>query len=202
MGFPTGKNTGVGSHSLFQGIFPTQESNPGLLHCSQILYGLSHQGSPQFQRIYWLPESGVEGEWNRWRGQKVQPLSYKKKKSWGWELGITSHTRVSEAERGRGGTCERHLPQEASGTPPGAQGNLRPCLEKPLHRLRPLGLVQQLQVLRAASSRPLTRHAPTTSSSKCQGDRLQLTDTSPKSSKVRPEMIVSCDGKFPITPPS
>jgi len=33
-----GKNTGVGYHSLLQGIFPTQESNPGLLHCSQILY--------------------------------------------------------------------------------------------------------------------------------------------------------------------
>ena len=37
---------GVGSHSLLQGIFPTQESNPGLLHCRQILYHLSHQGSP------------------------------------------------------------------------------------------------------------------------------------------------------------
>ena len=41
-----GKNTGVGSHSLLQGIFFTQGSNPGLLHCRQILYHLSHQGSP------------------------------------------------------------------------------------------------------------------------------------------------------------
>ena len=41
-----GKNTGVGSHSLLQGIFSTQGSNPGLLHCRQILYHLSHQGSP------------------------------------------------------------------------------------------------------------------------------------------------------------
>ena len=40
-----GKNTGVGCQSLFQGIFPTQESNPGLLHCGQILHHLSHQGS-------------------------------------------------------------------------------------------------------------------------------------------------------------
>ena len=39
-----GMNTGVGSHSLLQGIFPTQGSNPGLLHCRQILYCLSHQG--------------------------------------------------------------------------------------------------------------------------------------------------------------
>ena len=37
---------GVGCHFLLQGIFLTQESNPGLLHCRQILYQLSHQGSP------------------------------------------------------------------------------------------------------------------------------------------------------------
>ena len=41
-----GKNTGVGSHSLFHGIFLSQGSNPGLLYCRQILYHLSHQGSP------------------------------------------------------------------------------------------------------------------------------------------------------------
>ena len=41
-----GQNTGVGSLSLLQGIFPTQGSNPGLLHCRQILYQLSHKGSP------------------------------------------------------------------------------------------------------------------------------------------------------------
>ena len=32
-----GKNTGVGSYSLLQGIFPIQRSNPGLPHCGQIL---------------------------------------------------------------------------------------------------------------------------------------------------------------------
>ena len=42
------KNTGVGSLSLLQRIFPTQESNWGLLHCRQILYQLSSQGSPDF----------------------------------------------------------------------------------------------------------------------------------------------------------
>ena len=42
-----GQNAGVGSLSLLQGIFPTQGSNPGLLHCRQILYQLSYQGSPQ-----------------------------------------------------------------------------------------------------------------------------------------------------------
>ena len=40
------KNTGVGSLSLLQGIFPTQGSNQGLPHYRQILYQLSHQGSP------------------------------------------------------------------------------------------------------------------------------------------------------------
>ena len=39
-----GQNTGVGSLSLLQGIFPTQESNPGLPHCRQILYQLNHKG--------------------------------------------------------------------------------------------------------------------------------------------------------------
>ena len=42
-----GQNTGVGSHSLLQGIFPTQGSNPGLPHCRWILYQLSHKGSPR-----------------------------------------------------------------------------------------------------------------------------------------------------------
>ena len=46
-GDSTGKNTGVGRHFLLQGIFPTQGSNPGLQHCRQTLYPLSHQGSPR-----------------------------------------------------------------------------------------------------------------------------------------------------------
>ena len=41
-----GQNTGVGSHSLPQGIFPTQESNPGLPHCRRTVYRLSHRWSP------------------------------------------------------------------------------------------------------------------------------------------------------------
>ena len=49
--FPV-KNTGVGSHSLLQGIFLTQRSNPGLLHCRWILYFLSHQGSPKGENVY------------------------------------------------------------------------------------------------------------------------------------------------------
>ena len=40
-----GQNTGVGILSLLQGIFLTQRLNPGLPHCKQILYQLSHKGS-------------------------------------------------------------------------------------------------------------------------------------------------------------
>ena len=43
------KNTGVGILSLLQGIFPTQESNQGLLHCRRILYQLSFERSPNFR---------------------------------------------------------------------------------------------------------------------------------------------------------
>ena len=41
------KNTGVGCHALLQGIFLTEGSSPGLLHCKQILCHLSHQGIPR-----------------------------------------------------------------------------------------------------------------------------------------------------------
>ena len=49
---PQGKpiNPGVGSLFLLQWIFPTQESNRGLLHCRGILYQLSYQGSPKRSR--------------------------------------------------------------------------------------------------------------------------------------------------------
>ena len=50
-----GQNTGVGSLSLLQRIFPIQGLNPGLPHCRRILYQLSHKGSP-FQgnwRVKW-----------------------------------------------------------------------------------------------------------------------------------------------------
>ena len=41
-----GKNTVVGCHFLLQRIFLTQESNPGLPHCRQMIYQLSYEGSP------------------------------------------------------------------------------------------------------------------------------------------------------------
>ena len=58
-----GKNTGVDCHAILQGIFPTQESNQGLLLCRRILYQLSYPGSPapclclnNYILCYWAPQ--------------------------------------------------------------------------------------------------------------------------------------------------
>ena len=47
-----GQNTGVGSLSLLQGVFLTQESNRGLLHCWWIPYQLSYERSPRARSWY------------------------------------------------------------------------------------------------------------------------------------------------------
>ena len=54
-----GQNTGEDSLCLLQGIFPTQESNPGLPHCRWILYQLSHKGSPRI--LEWVTLSFSSG---------------------------------------------------------------------------------------------------------------------------------------------
>ena len=70
-----GKITGVGSHSFLQGIFPTQGLNPGLLHCGQILYHLSHQGSPTACLATSKPSLWWDGRVSRvWRGVNSQSL--------------------------------------------------------------------------------------------------------------------------------
>ena len=51
------KNTGMGNLSLLQGIFLTQKSNRGLLHCRQILYRMSYQGSPRILEWVTYPYS-------------------------------------------------------------------------------------------------------------------------------------------------
>ena len=55
-----GQNTGVGSFSLLQGIFPTQGLNPGLPHYRQILYQLSYKGSP-LNNLHFSEEWGFPG---------------------------------------------------------------------------------------------------------------------------------------------
>ena len=58
-GYSPGKNTGVGCHVLLQGIFPTQGLNPGLLHCRQILSGLTHEGVMRAHKPLSLPASAL-----------------------------------------------------------------------------------------------------------------------------------------------
>ena len=61
-----GQNTGVGSLSLLQGIFPTQGSNSGLWHCRWILYQLSHKRSPSIlEWVAYLFFSGSSRPRNR-----------------------------------------------------------------------------------------------------------------------------------------
>ena len=62
-----GKNTGVGCHTLLQGIFPTLALNPGLLHCRQMLYHPSHQGSP----YTWDGERVIDKDSSRWISTEV-----------------------------------------------------------------------------------------------------------------------------------
>ena len=72
--FP-GQNTEVGSLSLLQGIFPTQESNQGLPHCRRILYQLSYQGSPE--HVTFCQYSSMTGIQNciAYRSQRVECVS-------------------------------------------------------------------------------------------------------------------------------
>ena len=61
-----GQNTGMGSLSLLQWIFPIQGSNPGLPHCRLILYQLSHQGSPRTLEWAVYPFSSVSSRLRNW----------------------------------------------------------------------------------------------------------------------------------------
>ena len=63
-----GQNTGVGSLSFLQGIFPTQGSNPGLPHCGQILYQLSHKATPRILEWIAYPFSRGSSPPRNWTG--------------------------------------------------------------------------------------------------------------------------------------
>ena len=72
-----GQNIGVGSHSLLQGMFPTQGSNPGLPHCGRILYQLSHKGSPRILEwaATWTRVSCIAGGFfTNWDMRETQGL--------------------------------------------------------------------------------------------------------------------------------
>ena len=63
-----GQSTGVGSLSLLQEIFPTQELNRGLLYCRWILYQLSHKGTPRILEWVAYPFSRVSSWLRNWTG--------------------------------------------------------------------------------------------------------------------------------------
>ena len=67
-GDSSGKNTGVGGHALLQGILPTQGSNPHLSHYRQILFHLSHQGSPRILEWVAYPFSRASSWPRNWTG--------------------------------------------------------------------------------------------------------------------------------------
>ena len=73
----SGKNTGVGSHSLLQAIFLTQRRNAGVLQCRQILYHVSYQG----RRKYPIPTDDLTHRCSYLLGQSfasVQHVSMQK----------------------------------------------------------------------------------------------------------------------------
>ena len=80
---PPGKprNTGVSSLSLLQGIFPTKESNRGLLHCRQILYQLS------YQKTHDKPRQPIKQR-HRFadKGPYSQSYGFSSSHVWMWEL--------------------------------------------------------------------------------------------------------------------
>ena len=82
----SGKNTRVDCHFLIQGIFSTQGSNPGLLHCRQILYLLHHEGSPN--QLY----SNIQNK-NKinFFYSNIQNKKFLKKTGFHWVSNITQH---------------------------------------------------------------------------------------------------------------
>ena len=67
-----GQNTGVGSLSLLQQIFPTQGSKSGLLHCRWILYQLNHKGSPRtLERVAYPFSRGSSWPGNQTRVSRI-----------------------------------------------------------------------------------------------------------------------------------
>ena len=122
----SGQNTGVGSLSLFQGIFPTQGSNPSLPHCGRILYQLSHEGSLRLvgslsllQQIFLTQESNWGLLHCRWI---LYQLSYegnqgKQDSSLGGHKQNPVHTRTQRKGAVRPRKAEPELPASA-GSPP------------------------------------------------------------------------------------
>ena len=86
-----GQNTGVGSLSLFQGIFPTQGFSRGLPHCRRILYQLSHKGSPRILERVAYPFSSGSSRPKNWTGVScVAGRFFTNRATWEAQLTILS----------------------------------------------------------------------------------------------------------------
>ena len=92
-----GQTTGAGSHSLCQGIFPTQESNQSLLRCGWILYQMSHKGSPRI--LQWVAHpSSSRSSWPRNRTSLALQADSLPTELWGkpgWPQVINIHILIS-----------------------------------------------------------------------------------------------------------
>ena len=87
-----GQNPGLDCHALLQGIFPTQELNPGLLHCRQILYSLSHQGSPRI--LEWVTYPFSRGtSWPR-NWTRISSIAVRFFTSWATREALNWSTRL------------------------------------------------------------------------------------------------------------
>ena len=89
-----GQNAGVGSLSLLQGIFPTQVLNPGLPRCRQILYQLSHLGSPRILEWVAYPffsRSSWPRNWTRVSNGNPLRYSYLENRMDGGAWWVTVH---------------------------------------------------------------------------------------------------------------
>ena len=103
-----GQNTGVGSRSLLQVIFPSQGLNPGLPHCRQILYQLSHQGSPSCRKAwpsFLRSASLLKGCVSGWAGTLVEGF---------WQDVCWSHWHFRE-NWGGAGQCGLKMGEEVAG---------------------------------------------------------------------------------------
>ena len=118
-------NTGVGSRSLLQGIFPTQGSNPGLPHCRRILYQLSHQGTPAPSYLLYsqlcLGVHFQNSNWHSWYQKWAEKAEGKK---WGLE---TRSLTVLLAIRISSSWCVRHGQSLEQADGPNAKTFLRKC---------------------------------------------------------------------------
>ena len=77
-GNSAGKNTGVGCHFPLQEIFPTQGLNPGLPHCRQTFYCLSHQGRPDYTIMSLIQTQGTGQDTHSW----ILPVKLWLRKPW------------------------------------------------------------------------------------------------------------------------